>query len=59
MAKELVALGFQLVATRGTAAAIADGRLPVRAVNKVNDGRPHIVDMVKTGEIATGLHHDR
>jgi len=51
VARNLVALGFQLVATRGTAAAIADAGLPVRAVNKVKDGRPHIVDMVKAGEI--------
>jgi len=51
VARDLVALGFQLVATRGTAAAIADAGLPVRAVNKVKDGRPHIVDMVKAGEI--------
>jgi carbamoyl-phosphate synthase large subunit len=51
VAKELIALGFQLVATRGTAAAIAEAGLPVRSVNKVKDGRPHIVDMVKGGEI--------
>jgi carbamoyl-phosphate synthase large subunit len=51
VAQDLVALGFQLVATKGTAAAIAEAGLPVRAVNKVKDGRPHIVDMVKAGEI--------
>ena len=51
VARDLHALGFQLVATRGTAAAIAEAGLPVRAVNKVKDGRPHIVDMVKNGEI--------
>ena len=51
VARQLSALGFQLVATRGTAAAIADAGLSVRAVNKVKDGRPHIVDMVKNGEI--------
>ena len=44
-------LGFQLVATKGTAAAIAAAGVPVKAVNKVKDGRPHIVDMVKAGEI--------
>ena len=48
---DLVGLGFQVVATKGTAAAIADAGLPVRTVNKVKDGRPHIVDMVKAGEI--------
>jgi len=45
------ALGFALVATRGTAAAIGAADVPVRAVNKVKDGRPHIVDMLKNGEI--------
>ncbi|MEO8080085.1 MAG: carbamoyl phosphate synthase large subunit, partial [Caldimonas sp.] len=51
VAGDLHALGFDLVATRGTAAAIAAAGLPVRAVNKVKDGRPHIVDMLKAGEI--------
>jgi hypothetical protein len=39
------------VATKGTAAAIAAAGIPVKVVNKVKDGRPHIVDMVKAGEI--------
>jgi carbamoyl-phosphate synthase large subunit len=51
VAGDLHALGFSLVATKGTAAAIAEGGVPVKAVNKVKDGRPHIVDMVKAGEI--------
>ena len=51
VARDLHALGFGIVATRGTAAAIADAGIPVRAVNKVKDGRPHIVDMLKNGEI--------
>ena len=51
VARDLHALGFQIVATKGTAAAISDGGVPVRAVNKVKDGRPHIVDMVKAGDI--------
>ena len=51
VAADLVALGFHVVATKGTAAAIAAGGVPVRTVNKVKDGRPHIVDMVKAGEI--------
>ncbi|MEN9419792.1 MAG: carbamoyl-phosphate synthase large subunit [Pseudomonadota bacterium] len=51
VARELHALGFALVATKGTAAAIAAAGVPVRAVNKVKDGRPHIVDLVKAGEI--------
>jgi len=51
VARDLVALGFQVVATKGTAAAIAAAGIPVRQVNKVKDGRPHIVDMIKAGEI--------
>lgn len=51
VARDLHAMGFGIVATKGTAAAIAEGGVPVRAVNKVKDGRPHIVDMVKAGEI--------
>jgi carbamoyl-phosphate synthase large subunit len=51
VARDLHAMGFGLVATKGTAAAIAEAGIPVKAVNKVKDGRPHIVDMVKAGEI--------
>ena len=51
VARDLHELGFQLVATKGTAAAIAAAGMPVRSVNKVKDGRPHIVDMLKAGEI--------
>ncbi|TMH07427.1 MAG: carbamoyl-phosphate synthase large subunit [Betaproteobacteria bacterium] len=48
----LVGLGFKLVATRGTAVALAAAGLPVTAVNKVAEGRPHIVDMLLNDEIA-------
>ena len=51
VAKDLHALGFGVVATKGTAAAIAEAGVPVKLVNKVKDGRPHIVDMIKGGEI--------
>ncbi|MCZ2438641.1 MAG: carbamoyl-phosphate synthase large subunit [Burkholderiales bacterium] len=51
VARDLVALGFAVVATKGTAAAIAAAGVPVKVVNKVKDGRPHIVDMIKAGEI--------
>jgi carbamoyl-phosphate synthase large subunit len=51
VAQDLHALGFQIVATRGTAAAIGAAGVPVRVVNKVKDGRPHIGDMVKAGDI--------
>ncbi|MBG7619703.1 carbamoyl-phosphate synthase large subunit [Herbaspirillum sp. AP02] len=52
VARDLVALGFSIVATKGTAAAISAAGIPVTTVNKVVEGRPHIVDMVKNNEIA-------
>ena len=52
VARGLHALGFKLVATRGTAAEIEAAGIPVQLVNKVTEGRPHIVDMVKNGEIS-------
>ncbi len=51
VARGLNGLGFKIVATRGTAAAIEAAGIPVQVVNKVTEGRPHIVDMVKNGEI--------
>jgi carbamoyl-phosphate synthase large subunit len=51
VASDLHDLGFSVVATKGTAAAIESAGVPVRLVNKVKDGRPHIADMVKAGEI--------
>jgi carbamoyl-phosphate synthase large subunit len=48
---ELLALGFVLVATRGTAVALQAAGLAVRVVNKVTEGRPHVVDMIKNNEI--------
>ncbi len=51
VASDLHDLGFNIIATKGTAAAIAAVGVPVKVINKVKDGRPHIVDMVKAGEI--------
>jgi carbamoyl-phosphate synthase large subunit len=51
IARDLLALGFQLVATRGTAAALQAVGIPCTPVNKVYEGRPHIVDMIKNGEL--------
>jgi len=50
--RELVELGFSLIATRGTAAVLAAHGLKVETVNKVAEGRPHVLDMVKNGEIS-------
>lgn len=52
IARDLVAQGFEIFATKGTAAAIAAEGVAVQAVNKVTEGRPHIVDMIKNKEIA-------
>ncbi|NOT64770.1 MAG: carbamoyl-phosphate synthase large subunit [Methylotenera sp.] len=45
-------LGFDLVATKGTATALTANGLKVTSVNKVAEGRPHIVDMIKNGDIS-------
>ena len=52
IARELVDLGFVLYATRGTAAALEAAGVAVTIVNKVTEGRPHIVDMIKNNEIS-------
>ncbi|HVV68907.1 MAG TPA: carbamoyl-phosphate synthase large subunit [Gammaproteobacteria bacterium] len=51
LARDLVAFGFSIVATHGTAAALQEGGVPCLPVNKVTEGRPHIVDMIKNDEI--------
>jgi len=63
IAKDLIELGFKLVATKGTAKFLTKKGIPTKSVNKVNEGRPHIVDHIKNGEIqlvvntsALGVH---
>ncbi|MES2938002.1 MAG: carbamoyl-phosphate synthase large subunit [Pseudomonadota bacterium] len=51
VARELAGMGFVLVATKGTAAAIGAAGIACQTVNKVAEGRPHIVDMIKNNEI--------
>ena len=51
LAKKLLDLDFRLVATKGTAAIIQQAGLEVELVNKVKEGRPHIVDMIKSDKI--------
>jgi carbamoyl-phosphate synthase large subunit len=51
LARDLTKKGFKLVATRGTAAAISADGTECGVVNKVMEGRPHIVDMMKNGQI--------
>jgi len=52
IAEALDQLGFSLVATKGTAVALNANGLKVASVNKVAEGRPHIVDMIKNGDIS-------
>lgn len=52
VARRLVARGFTLAATGGTATALEEAGLSVRTVNKVAEGRPHIVDLIKNDEAA-------
>ena len=51
IASDLVNLSFTISATKGTAAAIVEAGIPVKPCNKVKDGRPHIADMIKAGEV--------
>jgi carbamoyl-phosphate synthase large subunit len=52
LAELLVARGFDIVATDGTARALKAAGVPCRRINKVREGRPHIVDVIKNGEIS-------
>jgi carbamoyl-phosphate synthase large subunit len=51
VARQLHAMGFALIATRGTSAALNAAGIPCEMVNKVTEGRPHVVDMIKNNEI--------
>ncbi len=51
VARGLTALGFELMATRGTARTLEKAGIPCQVVHKVTEGRPHIVDKIKNGEV--------
>ena len=51
LAKDLVAAGLKLVATRGTTTALKEAGIEAETVYKVNEGRPNIVDLIKTGKV--------
>jgi carbamoyl-phosphate synthase large subunit len=51
VARQLAGMGFRLLATKGTAAAITAAGIACELVNKVTEGRPHVVDMIKNNEI--------
>ena len=52
IARRLAEIGFELIATNGTAKTLSEHGLLAERVNKVTEGRPHVVDMIKNGEIA-------
>jgi carbamoyl-phosphate synthase large subunit len=52
VAQDLLELGFELWGTHGTAAAVRAAGIPCQGVNKVAEGRPHIVDMIKNGDVS-------
>jgi carbamoyl-phosphate synthase large subunit len=56
IARDLLSLGFKIIATRGTAQFLQDKGLKVEVVNKVREGRPHIVDLLKDNQVALVLN---
>ncbi|WP_394823376.1 carbamoyl-phosphate synthase large subunit [Pendulispora albinea] len=52
IARRLRAMGFEISATRGTAAALSRARIPAQVVNKVVEGTPHVVDAIRSGNVA-------
>jgi carbamoyl-phosphate synthase large subunit len=52
VARQLIGLGFSLIATRGTAEVLQAHGVPVTIINKVAEGRPHIVDMIKNAQVS-------
>ena len=51
LAKEFFDLGFKIIATKGTARHIEEADIPVEIIKKVAEGRPHVVDAMKNGEV--------
>ena len=51
LSKEFLELCFNLIATKGTARILSENNIPVTLVKKVAEGRPHVVDMMKNGEV--------
>jgi carbamoyl-phosphate synthase large subunit len=52
VARDLTELGFRVLATRGTQKVLAAHGIDATTVNKVAEGRPHIVDMIKNGDVS-------
>src|ERR1700722_18695264 len=56
IARRLRSMGYEICATRGTAAALARARVPAAVINKVLEGTPHVVDAIKSGTIAVVIN---
>jgi carbamoyl-phosphate synthase large subunit len=56
IARRMRALGFDVVATSGTAAALARARIPTAVVKKVNEGSPHVIDAIRSGTVAVVIN---
>lgn len=56
LARRLRNMGFDIVATHGTAASLRRARVPVRSINKVAEGSPHVVDAIRSGSIAVVIN---
>jgi len=54
--RRMRAMGFEIIATRGTAAALQRSRIPAEVINKVNEGTPHVVDALRSGTIAVVIN---
>jgi carbamoyl-phosphate synthase large subunit len=52
IARRMRAAGYEIIATRGTAAALQRARIPAEIINKVAEGGPHVVDAIRGGTIA-------
>jgi carbamoyl-phosphate synthase large subunit len=59
LARALVELGFEIIATRGTAERLRREGLPVQIINKISEGHPHIGDALRAGEIALVINTPR
>jgi carbamoyl-phosphate synthase large subunit len=51
IARRLRAMGYEVIATRGTAQALQRARIPAEVINKVNEGHPHVVDAIRSGTV--------
>ena len=56
--RQLEAMGFKIIATRGTKRHLEANGIKCDVINKVLEGRPHIVDAMKNGDVAPGFQYD-